>query len=105
MEKETTVANYKKRYWTANVYTSDTDTYIYNRNIFSLAPTIPFPLQIDEIKSSDMDGNVLKSNSCTQQLPNELLLYMTKYWSDEDCVALALSGVVKGFASFFRLNR
>ena len=60
---------------------------------------------MDYSKPSDMDGNVLKSHSSTQQLPNELLFYITKYLKDEDCVALTLSGVVKGFAAFYRLNR
>jgi len=39
-----------------------------------------------------------------KQLPCELLLFITKYLGDDDCVALALSGAIKGFAAFYRLN-
>ena len=60
---------------------------------------------MDNHKPSDMDGNVLKSNSCTQQLPNELLFYITNYLGDEDCVILSLCGAVKGFAAFYSQNR
>ena len=52
-----------------------------------------------------MDGNVLKSNSCMQQLPNELLFYITKYLGDEDCVVLSLCGALKGFTAFYSQNR
>jgi len=58
------------------------------------------------ITPPDLDGNVVMNLGATrQQLPNELLLFLSKYLRDEDCVSLALSGVVKGFASFYRLNR
>ena len=57
------------------------------------------------ITPPDLDGNVVINLGATQQLPNELLLFLSKYLRDEDCVSLALSGVVKGFASFYRLNR
>jgi len=58
------------------------------------------------ITPPDLDGNVVMNLCATrQQLPNELLLFLSKYLRDEDCVSLALSGVVKGFASFYRLNR
>jgi len=58
------------------------------------------------ITSPDItDGNVVTNHGATLQLPNELLLFITKYLKDDDCVSLALSGVIQGFASFYSLNR
>lgn len=37
-----------------------------------------------------------------RQFPNELFATIKKYVSGEDCVALALSGQINGFAEFNR---
>ena len=42
---------------------------------------------------------------CVKQLPNEVFPCIIKYLKDEDCVALVLSGSIRGFAAFYRLNR
>ena len=39
------------------------------------------------------------------QLPNELLLFITKPLDDRDCVALALSGAFEGFADLHDAER
>ena len=39
------------------------------------------------------------------QLPNELLLSVSKSLDDRDCVALALSGAFEEFASFYDAER
>ena len=55
------------------------------------------------VNPPDLEENLVKSNDPV--LPNELFRALTKLLKDEDCVALALSGTVKGFADFYRLNR
>jgi len=55
------------------------------------------------VNPPDLEENLVKSNDPV--LPNELFRAITKLLRDEDCVALALSGTVKGFADFYRLNR
>ncbi len=39
------------------------------------------------------------------QLPKEPLLFVAKSLDDRDCVALALSGAFKGFASLYDAKR
>lgn len=60
---------------------------------------------MDESKHCEMDKDPPKSSARFEQLPNELFPYITKYLEDEDCVALALTGSLKGFAAFFSQNR
>lgn len=58
------------------------------------------------VNPPDLEENLVKSNDpVLPKLPNELFRAITKLLRDEDCVALALSGTVKGFADFYRLNR
>ena len=61
----------------------------------------------NKVPPSDMDNkdDSPESHGHFQQLPNELFPCITKFLRDEDCVALALSGALKGFAAFYRLNR
>ncbi len=53
----------------------------------------------------DLGQHSVKSHVPVTQLPCELLLLITKYLEDDDCVSLALSGAIKGFAAFYRLNQ
>jgi len=52
-----------------------------------------------------MDECLPGSTFRARQLPIEIFPSITKYLRDEDCVALALSGEVKGFAAFYRDDR
>jgi len=60
---------------------------------------VPKPFDMDNKDDSP------ESHGYFQQLPNELFPCITKFLRDEDCVALALSGALKGFAAFYRLYR
>jgi len=53
----------------------------------------------------DLGQNLAENHVPVKQLPCELLLLITKYLGDDDCVSLALSGAIKGFSAFYRLNR
>jgi len=44
--------------------------------------------------------------SGSPRLPNEMLSFIAKYLEgDENCLSLALSGAIKGFASFYGATR
>jgi len=59
---------------------------------------------IKDEKDKNEDSTVVDGRQPIQ-LPNELLLFITKPLDDRDCVALALSGAFEGFASFYDAER